>query len=219
VFEYISLIGKKHTIFTRLLHFHSTEIFLQIKYNSDPEDVVDKDEVCQYLADFMYKSIGLMDNNFTRSMSVLFMAKSFMNSERDLTQALNVIESSKQVPGIMEQDFPYLLGGRIYSELGENNKSEAYLEKYLNYSDAKLNLPTKFYEQGKYYEHCKRDNEKAIEAYVKGLYAPPESNTFLQESYAMKCRDRIWKLIRGNNVLYDKFYPNLEQIRFFHEDD
>jgi len=221
VFEYISLIGKKHTIFTRLLHFHSTEIFLQIKYNSDPEDIIEKDEACQYLADFMYRSIGLMDNNFTRSMSVLFMAKSFMNYEkagRDLNQALNVIESSKQVPGILEQDFPYLLGGRIYSELGQNNKSEAYVEKYLNSSDAKSNLPTKFYEQGKYYEHIKRDKEKAVEAYVKGLYAPPESNTFLQESYAMKCRDRIWKLIRGNKTVYDKFYPSLEKIRFFHDD-
>lgn len=222
VFNYISVTGKKHTIFSRLLHFHSIEIFWQIKYNSDAEDVRNKEEACKYLTDFLYKNLCLMDNNFTRSMTITLMAKSYINSEgvqRDLSQALNVIESFKQVPGLLEQDFPFLLGGKLCSELGQSMKSDAYFEKHLDYSNLKSNLPTKYYDEGKFYEHYKRDPEKAIEAYVKGLYSPPDSNTFLQESYSRKCKDRIWKLIRSNKDLYHKFYPNLEKIRFFHDDE
>ena len=222
VFDFISIVGKKHTIFSRLLHFHSVEIFLQIKYNCDSDDITNKDEACDYLANFLYSNISLIDNNSTKSMAIHMRAKYHMNgavARTDINQAIDIIESSRNATGFTEQDFPFVLGGRLYSKLGKTETSQIYFEKYMKYAVSKSDLPTKFYEQGQYYQYCKRDDEKAIETYLKGLYSPPETNTFLQESYARKCRSKVLKLIQSNESLHDKFHKNLEEMRFFNDEE
>jgi hypothetical protein len=126
VLNYINIVNKKHTIFSRLIHFHSIEIYWQIKYNSEPDDVPDKEQACDYLANFLYNNIGLMDNNYSKSLTIFVMAKSCKKDDgganRDFNQAINVIESSRQMAGFIEQDFPYLLASKLYTKMGKKRK-------------------------------------------------------------------------------------------------
>jgi len=164
-----------------------------------------------------------MDSNNTRALAIFIMAKSFKNTEDDenkeVAHALSILECSREMQGFLDQDYPYLLAGKLYSKTEKQEKSKMCYEKYLQYSQAKPDVPTKFYEEGQYMENFKKDKEKAIESYVKGLYSPVELNTFIQEIYARKCRSKLTKLINVDNDLHTTYYPSLEKARFFHDDE
>jgi len=215
--DYLNVIHEKHPFFTKFLRFDGIEIFWQIKYNSSAE-WSDKNKACLYVAQSLYNHVSLIENNVTKFISMDLMAQCYesgIGTEEDRRKALEIIESSRNFTGFVEEDFPYLRVGRLYEKLGDSIMSEKCYEKYINYSHKKRDLPIKFFRQGRYYEWYKKDYEKAIELYMKGISPPTEFYTFQLEIYAKKCRKRIWKLIRSQQSLYDQFHVQLEERGFF----
>ena len=221
IFDYLNIIHEKHPVFSKFLRFDGIEVFWQIKYNSSSDDIPNKSEACIYVAESLYNHLSLIENNITRFISMDLMAKCYEDGigiEKNLKKALEIIESSRNFAGFVEEDFPYMRVGKLYEKLGDANMSAICYEKYIGYSQAKRDLPIKFYRQGKYYNQFKKDQVKAMEVYIKGLSSPPEFYTFQLEFYTRKCKKKIGKIIQTNQELATTFSSELEVEHFFEPD-
>ncbi len=214
-FDYLNIMHEKHPIFSKFLRFDGIEIFWQIQYNLNPEDQLDRDQACLYVGESLYNHLSLIENNVTRFISMDLMARCYENGmgiDQDYKKALEIIESSRNFNGFVEEDYPYLRVGRLHEKLGDTYMSAKSYEKYFGYSLNKRDLPIKFFRQGRYYECFKKELPKAMEIYIKGTASPTEFYTFQLELYARKCHKRILKLLKSNPELYDQFSDQLQKI-------